>query len=441
MDKKSKWEKREFFRIGSRFLYADIVRIGDTTIRIGTFPGISKHLKKHRVRDQYVIVLPPFTSDAGDNYTGEEFVLWNRIARKDFRLVAYIGFKSYVRYLYCRLKLTINQVFTPDRRAVRRQNRLKSVFRAVPVRFDSYFPVSDTLKVYYGITNIEIYHKNSLFYSWRENCPSLSINEEIKKMLRPFKRRKLKPREDSLMVMPLGRGNGFTGRSSNFLIHYGNRMIWIDPMAEPFLALKRIGLHWNKITDYFISHIHEDHIEGFSALLKLALLKNKRINLITTKKIFRKLERIYSFLFPDFQNLVNHINIIPDSPLPYYHGYLTVRLNHHVLKSGTLGLKVRYKGNCFALSGDTYYSEELEKRYPDNPAFSAQWYKECHLVFHEAEFFRRDTVHTHYKELIGLQSRIRAPILAYHNSADRFLMPGVRECRPYVIRKGKVIFP
>ncbi|MDD5066222.1 MAG: MBL fold metallo-hydrolase, partial [bacterium] len=395
-------------------------------------------LRKHKIKASYIVMLPPITSEAGDNYTGDEFVLWNKIYHQDQTPYYYIGFKQYVKYLYQRLKLTINQTFNEEKTRVIRKNRLKKIFRAIPVKFESFHYITDHVKIYYGISNIQIYYKENLIYSWRENCPSVSINVVIKKMLNPFENRKTRYIADSIMVTPLGRGNGFNGRSSNFIIQYANRVIWVDPMAEPLLALKRIKLHWNKITDYFISHIHEDHIEGLSAILKLALLRNHRINIITTQKIFNKLNQIFSFLFPDFLHLVNHINITPESPLPYHQGYLSIRFNHHVLKSGTLGLKVKYKNNCFALSGDTYYSEEFEKKYPDHPAFSPDWYREAHLVFHEAEFFNKHTSHTFYTELKKLQEKVKAPILTYHNSANRFLLPAVKEYKTYIIKKEKL---
>ncbi len=431
-------EQKKIIRIGDKFLYADIIKINQYYIRVGTFPGISKYLKQNKIAAPYIVVLPPLTSEAGDNFTGEEFVLWNKLHSQSIHPYFYIGYKNYLKYLFYRLRYTVNQVFNNTKTHVIKQYRIQKVFKPVYVKPESYYFITDDIKIYYGISNIQIYYKNKLFYSWRERCPSISVKNEITKMLRLYKSKKLPYLEDSIVVTPLGTGNGFYGNSSNFIIQYGNRAIWVDPMADPFMALKKVQWHYNKITDYFISHIHEDHIEGLSGVLKLALLKNRNINLITTYKIFKQLNRIYSFLFPDFLNLINHININPNSPLPYHQGYLTVRHNHHVLKCGTLGLKVRYKNNGFALSGDNLYSEELEKRFPKNPAFDSCWFKDCDLIFHEVEFHNKNTVHTHYAELKKLQEKVKGKILAYHSVPEASLWPMVKENRRYVIRNKKV---
>ena len=147
---------------------------------------------------------------------------------------------------------------------------------------------------------------------------------------------------------------------------------------------------------------------------------------------------MFTFLFPDFSNLVNHINIIPNYTLPYYHGYLTVRLTHHVLKSGTLALKIQYKNNVFALSGDTYYSELFEKKYPDNLAFDSSWYNDCHLVFHEVTYLKNSLVHTYYSEIKKLIKKLKGKVLVYHNDPLEKKLPRAIDYKKYIIKKGKV---
>ena len=430
-------KKQSYIRIGDKFLYTDIVKAGDDYIRVGTQPQISKLLKKHNINPEYIVLLPPIITQAGDNYTGEEFVLWNKLRNNDLQPNTYIGYKKYVKYLHRRLEYTINQTFNKDRTKIIRKNRLKKIFSPVYLKPDSMYKLNNKVNIDCSISNVKIFYDNKLIYDWQQNNPSLDINKKIAALLKPYKKEK-QPIKDALTIIPLGSGNGFNANTSNFIIQYANRTIWVDVMAEPFLALKKIKFHWDDITDYFISHVHEDHIEGLSAVLKRASIKNKQINLVTTKKILIQLKKIYSFLFPDFLSLVNHINIIPNSTLPYYHGYLTVRKTWHPLKCGALALKVRHNNNVFALSGDTYYSEELEKRFPENISFDSSWYNDCRLIFHEVEFFNKNTNHTFYTEIKKLSKRLNRKILGYHNSSEKSLLPMVREYKKYIIKNNKI---
>ncbi len=431
-------KEKSYIRIGNKLLYTDIVKAGDIYIRVGTQPQISKFLKKHKINPEYIVLLPPIISQAGDNYTGEEFVLWNKLNDNDPKPNIYLGYKKYVKYLYNRLEYTINQTFNKDKTKIIKKNRLKKLFKPVFLEQDSVYKLNDRIKIDCWISNIRIFFDNNLVYDWQQNNPSLDINKEISALLKPYKRKK-HPAKDALTIIPLGTGNGFNACTSNFIIQYANRNIWVDVMAEPYLALKKIKFHWDDITDYFISHVHEDHIEGLSAVLERASIKNNQINLITTKKIFNQLKKIYTFLFPDFISLVNHINIIPNSTLPYYHGYLTIRTAWHPLKCGVLGLKVQYKNNVFALSGDTYYSEELEKQFPGNISFDSSWYNDCQLIFHEVEFFNKNSNHTFYTEINKLSKKLKGKILVYHNSSDKSLLPMVQENKKYIIKNNKIL--
>ena len=425
-------------RLNNKYLYADIIKIGNIYIRIGTFPGISKYLNKIKIYPQYTVVLPPLTSIAGDNYTGEDFVLLNKYYKKDLSPIYYIGYKYYVKYLYKRSKNTLNQTFNKHKTKIITKNRLKKLFKPILLKPNSFYNISDKIRINTNISNVQIYNKNNLIYDWIEKSPTINIRYEAKKMLSPYKNKKKVYLNNSINILPIGVGNGFHGECSNFIIQYADRTIWVDPMVQPFIALKKAKLHWNMITDYLITHIHEDHIEGLSSVLKYSLLNNYKINLITTQKIYQQLKNIFSFLFPDFIYLVNHINVIPDTTLPYHHGYLTVRLNHHPVKSGTLGLKIRYRDNCFALSGDNHYSEEFEAKYPNNSAFDSKWYSGCQLLFHEVDFFNPDTIHTYYKEIIKLQQKLKIKILCYHNSSNKSLLPMVKPLKKYIIKNKKV---
>jgi len=430
--------KQPFIRIGDQYLYTDIVTAGNIYIRIGTQPSISKILKKHGINPEYVILVPPTITQAGDNYTGEEFILWNKLYKNDLTPFVYIGYKNYVKYLYNRLSYSINQTFNKNRTRIIKKNRLKDLFKPIYLAQNSLYKLNNNITIHCSVSNTQIFYKDELIYDWHENHPARNIDNEIGKLLKLYSLKR-KTSLNNLAIIPLGTGNGYYGNTSNFIIQYNTRNIWVDVMAEPFLALKKIKMHWDAITDYFISHIHEDHIEGLSAVLKRASVQNKPVNLITTIPILNRLKKIFSFLFPDFDSLVNHINIIPYSTLPYHHGYLTVRKTWHPLKCGVLALKVKYKNSSFALSGDTYYSDEFEKKYPNNLSLDSSWYNDCQLVFHEAEFFNKNTNHTFYTEIQKISQKTSAQIFCYHNGTDRSLLPMVKEYKKYIIKNGKIL--
>ena len=230
-----------YTRIGDKYLYTDIVKAGNVYIRIGTQPQISKLLKKHKLNPKYIILVPPVITQAGDNYTGEEFVLWNKYFNNDLNPNIYIGCKKYVKYLYKRLKYTINQLFNNKKIKIIRKNNIRKLFKPVIVKPKSIYKINKTTRVQCMINNILIFHNDKLIYDWRESKPSVNIDKTVSSILKPFKKLKHK-NKDELTIIPLGTGNGFNGHTSNFIIQYADRNIWVDVMAEPFLALKKINM-------------------------------------------------------------------------------------------------------------------------------------------------------------------------------------------------------
>lgn len=427
--------ENKILKVSDNFFSVDIIRTSAGNIRIGSGPKISKLLKKNNLKDNYVILPPFIVNYAGDNYTGEEFVHWSKIYQNDYTPITYIGIKKNIKYLYKRLSKTINYTFNKEKTKIIKKARLKKIFKKIVAKYDKTIKLSNDVEVIIKPYDILIYEKNKKIYSWTENINYNVINQNIGLIMKKYEPNKY---INYLEIIALGNGNGFRGNTSNFIIRYGDRVIWVDVMAEPFLALKKLNLNFRNVTDYFISHIHEDHIEGLSAILKYASDKSYKINLITTRKIFREIKEIFEPLITDFKLIVNHINIIPNVTLPYYHGYLTVRLNHHVLKSGTLGLKVQFKNNVFALSGDTKYDSKLALKLKNNPAFDISWYNDSHLIFHEVEFEDPNNVHTFYTEVQKIIENVNGKLLVYHNSSPKFLLPKVEEYTRYIIKDGNL---
>lgn len=430
-------KNNSFIRFGDTHLYTDIVKTGSEIIQIGTMPGISKFLDKKNINPTFTILLRPISSQYGDNYTGEEFKIWRKVYQNDLSSHYYIGYKSYVKYLYKRLKYTVNQTLNPEKTKIIKRHYIEKLFNGIYLKWNSNYQLNKEIKIYYSFNKIEIFNKEQLIYTWMTPISYQKNDQTVAKILKSYN--KQTDTKDSLHIIPLGIGNGFNAQTSNFIVQYGYRNIWIDIMARPVpQALQKIKLHWDAITDYFISHIHEDHIEGFSTILHRISNKKKKINLITTKSIFKQIKKIFNFLFPHFQDLINFIEITPYKPLPYHKAILLIRHSHHVLKSGTLSLKIKYQNNIFTLSGDTFYSEDFEKRYPHVPSTDSSWYNDSHLIFHEAEFFSKKTVHTYYTDIKKLQNKVSGKILCYHNSNPKFLLPHPKLYKTYVIQNGNI---
>ncbi len=430
--------KSKLMRIGDKWLYVDIIKTEKGLIRIGTMPELSKYLKKFNLSVKYVLLPPPVIRETGDNYTGEEFIYWNKIYENDYSPIYYWGESHNVKYLYKRLKYTINQLFNKEKTKIIKQRRLEKMFKGIKVKPDKYYSLDKEGKVKFYFTkfNLQIFEDDRIIYDWFNSQVPVNVHNEVEKLFRRYKS-KTKP-IDYLEIIPVGIGNGFGGRTSNFIVRYGDRIIWIDPMAKPYLVLKKLKIHWDDITDYLITHVHEDHYEGLSAILARAAFQNRKINLLTTKKIYKHLVKIFRFYFPQIEELINHINLTPGITLPYHHGFITVRLNHHVLKNGTLGIKIQYKENAVGISGDTYWSYDFYKKYKENPAFDPFWFNECQLIFHEVEFERTDTVHTYYKELEKLKKLVNGKVLVYHFSSKKPLLESAKEMKRYRIKKGRI---
>lgn len=212
----------------------------------------------------------------------------------------------------------------------------------------------------------------------------------------------------------IGSGNGFEGTSSNFIIRYKDRRIWIDPACRPHEKLAHLNLNWRDITDYIISHNHEDHIEGFTAVLERHIEEGQKLSLLTTSEIYNTLEIQFGDLFNDnMRSYIDFTELDPAKIINYHGAKIETRFNHHIVPAGTIGFKISYNGKTLGISGDTKYDEEINKKL-DNPKLSADWFADCDLILHEVDFSSPQTIHTTYDELMKLMSKVKGKLLVYH---------------------------
>lgn len=403
-------------------MHVDLLSTSAGTVRIGSMPDVVKFLLEHGFREEIVVVPPWQVSLAGDNRTGEEFVLWKAEMHGGLRK-DYVGAKADVEQLENHLERIFPFFFDEKRLSIVNKGWLGNWFHGVACE-QGYR--KNKLEVSCTSEGLSIRDEGEEVYTTDEMYPDVDVDIEnyLKSIPRDSRAR------DILEITPVGCGNGFHGITANTLVRYGRDTIWIDPCGYPAQTLGRQDIHWDDVTHYLFTHNHEDHTQGFTACLHRARVKGQPINLLVAESVCRVLKDLYSPLFPDLEKLVNVQYLQPGTILEL--GPITVesRWNHHILPYGTIGLKITAGGKCFGYSGDTKYDEGLNailKR----PELYADWFAPCDLLFHEIEFDNPNSVHTHWKKLQNLDRSISGKVLGYHtpyleNAPFELVREGVR---------------
>ncbi len=388
-------------------LHVDLVKTSKGVVRIGSMPDISKLLNFHGFRDEIVIVPPWKGSMAGDNHTGEEFVLWNAQV-KDSIKKAYVGAPEDLNLIYRHLDGTFSFFFDENRINIVKKRWLKKWFDRQPAS-----PVYEngSLKILIENRNIiltdqgcTLYNRNELEASYN---PDTLVEAVLEKTARDSHHR------PALEIKAIGTGNGFVGTVASCIVRFEKLVIWIDPCGYPAHSLAQNQVHWDDITHILITHNHEDHIQGFSACLKRAEKTGHPINLITAPSIYEVLEKQFTPLCPDFSQLIRLIPIVPGKKLSLDSIEVECRWNHHFLPYGTLGLKFTGGGKCFGFSGDTKFDDRINEAV-NREELLPQWFAACDLVFHEVDFDNPNSVHTHWKALEKLAGFVSGRVLGYH---------------------------
>lgn len=390
-------------------IYVDMISTSRGTVRVGSMPDIAKYLIQYGFREETVVVPDWEASMAGDNRTGEEFVLWYAQVKGGI-CKQYTGLEDNVNQLYRHLDETFSFFFDPKRISIVRKRWLANWFHRNPA---TPIYVNGPLEIDCRQGNIIISDQGQTLYDRRELNPHIDPNQRVEAILAGLPRDT--SHRDCLEITPVGTGNGFAGTVSNSIVRFGKYVLWIDPCGYPAQTLARHNIHWDDITHIIITHNHEDHIQGFTACLKRAEYTGNPLNIITGKGVFALLRKQFSSLCDDFRSLVNIDYLVPGKPLALGSMIIESRFNHHFLPYGTLGLKITAGGKTFGYSGDTKFDETINtilKRKELKP----EWFASCDLVFHEIEFDNPASVHSHWKQVEILQHSISGQVLGYHTS-------------------------
>ena len=400
---------KQIKRIDYGGMHVDLVTTSKGTIRIGSMPDVSKFLSEHGFREEIVVVPEWEVSLAGDNRTGEEFVLWRAQIRGGLRK-EYVGLSDNVQQLHYNLEQIFPYFFDEERISIVRKKWLDNWFSPHPAE-----PIyhNGNLEIICSTDNIVISDKGEVIYNRLEFTPAGNSDNDIECLLETIPRNKTV--RSYLEILPIGCGNGFDGTVASTLVRFDNYAIWIDPCGYPAHSLARHNIHWDDITHFLFTHNHEDHIQGLTACLQRARKHRHRLNLLVADKVFHLIKEMYSPLFPDLMDLVNILPLSPEAPLHLGPIEIESRWNHHILPYGTLGLKISAAGKCFGYSGDTKYDEGINSVLK-RKELTAAWFSNCDLVFHEIEFDNPHSIHTHWKQVESLQRDILGKVLGYHTA-------------------------
>lgn len=414
-------------RIDYGGMHVDLVTTTKGTIRVGSMPDISKFLFEHGFREEIVLIPDWEVSLAGDNRTGEEFMLWQAQMRGGLRK-EYVGLSGNVQQLHHHLGRIFPYFFDEKRLSIVRKRWLGNWFHPNPCG-PTYR--NGGMEVQCNSDSIVISDQGTVVYDRSDINSGRTPDADIESLLATIPRDKAA--RDCLEIIPVGSGNGFNGTASSTLVRFGSYAIWIDPCGYPAHTLARHNIHWDDVTHFLFTHNHEDHTQGFTACLQRARSRRRPLNLLVAESVFRLLKELYSPLFPDLMDLVDVQVLRPGTPLDLGPVKIESRWNHHILPYGTIGLRISAGGRCFGYSGDTKY-DELINTVLKRVELTAEWFTPCDLIFHEIEFDNPDSVHTHWKQVESLQRSIPGKVLGYHTL---FLENGpfdlVREGERYLV--------
>ncbi len=410
-------------------LSAYLVETSAGLIQINTVPELFKtyfpHLQKLPVA---ICMTEPVINQIGDSQTGFEFELW--VSRFiDFQSphrVKFVGQESFIKSLYTRLEITMNGDFVADENDNKQakfvdKKWVDDVFDWCPT--DTTYEIGSVTLDLSDPKGVKIYDKNHLIFdsdhystTFQENLASLYV-ETLLSQVQPLYYDK-----NSLGLTVGGTGIGTRpGVTSNFIFYYADRLIWIDPPARLFEKAVKYQIHPDQVTEYLITHCHEDHIEGFSALLKRKIDLGLKLSLISSQAVYKQLQQIFNPLFGDISQHITFLDIYDRSIFNNYYGCnIEARENYHTLP--TLGLRLSYNDRQISISGDVLYRREIiDSRLANGDLDqenyqiqSPEWFADSEILLHDTTV-AKDPVHTDLEDVEQIAQELpHVKVYSYH---------------------------
>jgi len=421
-------------RIGDEqgYLSAYLIETSIGLVQINTVPELFKtYFPVFKKLPVAIFASSPRTNELGDSYTGFEFELW--VSRfMDFmnpNRIKFISSEENLKKIYARLEIPMNGNYVNDELGTERsrfvaKRWVDDVFEWVPIQQE--MTVGTVKFQYVNDNHLVVYDRKKLVFD-SELFPNIILNGKASS----FVDEKLKSarlfngKQDELELIVAGASIGTRpGVTSNFLLSWNNRLAWIDPPARAFEKGIQLGIHLDQVQDFIISHVHEDHIEGFSSILKRKINQNKKLSLVSVPEVYDQLKTIFN---PNFGSISEHVDFksITSPEFKNYHGAaFETRINYHPVH--TLGFKVSFNGKKVGISGDILYKKSiLDSRLKtgdvsksDYEKLHPTWFSDCQVLLHDTTV-SGDPVHTTLSDVEELATHLpeSTQIYGYHAGA------------------------
>ncbi len=419
------------YRVGGSdlSLCAYLVETSAGLIQVNTVPELFKtYFPQLRKLPIATCVTAPVVTQLGDTQTGYEFELWTSrfIDYARPHKIKFIGQEPFLRSLYQRLELTMNGDFVHDELGNRQAKFVSRRWVDDVFEWHASSDVVELGQVRLDVSNpegVKIYDKQKLVFDSAQypvsngsKTGSLYV-DMLLSQVEPFK-------FDGEKLGLIVGGNGIgtkPGVTSNFIFFYGNRLVWVDPPARFYEKAAQLGVNPDYATDFMITHCHEDHIEGFSALLQRKLDRDERLSLLSTPAIYAQLQTIFNPIFGDITENIDFHDLNDREKFQNYHGCtIDIRDNYHPIP--TIGFRLSYNGRTIGVSGDTLYSKRLldarlQNGSIDKAAYevqSSEWFSNAELFLHDTTV-SKDPVHTDLEDVEDFAREIpHVKAFAYH---------------------------
>jgi CRP-like cAMP-binding protein len=209
---------------------------------------------------------------------------------------------------------------------------------------------------------IKIESRNSFSLTWRGETHFLDLNF-FKRQPPPLEIRAAasfqlkRPAFGLLALSHCTSGFDPTGFTTGLVLFINSMALLVDGPSWTKDHLRTFGLSINEIKGTFLSHTHGDHASVIDTIMR-----GHKVNLITTKEIYRSFILKVSLLigWPEdkIKKMIHCLEVSLDKPF-YWYG-ATFKFFRSVHSIPTIGFEVNYSGKKIIYSGDTIWGVPLQ---------------------------------------------------------------------------------
>ncbi|MBW2057427.1 MAG: cyclic nucleotide-binding domain-containing protein [Deltaproteobacteria bacterium] len=239
----------------------------------------------------------------------------------------------------------------------------------------------------------------------------------------------------------LGTGSGFTPhrRTTSFVLWIDGEGIIVDPLADPWAELAKLGIDDGDVSSVFLTHCHADHDAGMIS----AVLHRRRIRVITSRLVFGSfLRKARAVTGCDMGRYTDFVELDPGGIYRAGHALLVASSALHSIPTvrfeAVFGEGKSKREKRIAYSADTCLDRErIEKMYQMGIIDRKRRRELLHfgfnadLLIHEAG---REAIHTSPQALFRLPEGLRRRLIVVHTEDHSGDLEGLR-----VAREGETV--